>query len=180
MKKVIWLLLGLIFTNLVMQRVAYAQDDSRFLDIIGLFVAIILTINISLEIGTLAIIKGTLFFRNKDKSKISKLEPLLLNADKISIVLLIGLQILGHVLSYNYQSNLLINRGLNTETVIIDKQWDYNKGSSGYRVYYTYRYKNKIYKHDSANDSLNIGDIIIVRFLADNPDNHMIMKKNHR
>ncbi len=96
------------------------------------------------------------------------------------LVLLVFIQVYGFVHFNKYQANELEIKGIETEAIVFNKKWERRgKGnwSTGHYIYYYFRYQGKVYRHSQIHDSTNTNDTIIIKFLPENPNNHVLLRK---
>jgi hypothetical protein len=96
----------------------------------------------------------------------------------IILLLLIGLHVGGYIYFVKYQDKMLLERGIITKTIVINKKLENRERNGKLKnyIYYNYLYNGKTYKHNSENDFFEIGDTIIIKLLPENPDNHIIIE----
>lgn len=179
MKKTILYFIGLVAGNFLVVKFAFAQDDTRFLDIFGVVVGLFCIFPFSAKLAGL-ILKRDFSFSDiasersmRDKSNI---KPAYITL--IILIILIGLHIGGYKCFFAYQDELLAKNGIPAKAVITNKKWEFRGKNlhSEYFIYYEYKHNGKLYKHNIANQIKEIGDTITVKFLPNNPDNHSVIQ----
>jgi hypothetical protein len=180
MTKIILSSLGLIIGNILLAKFSFSPgNDTGYLANIGWMTIIVSLFLFSTGIASVVTKKKVslsdftlnTLTNNREIYKTFKITFLL-------FILIAGLHILGYFQFYKYQKERLKDNGICIETIIKDKKWQHiYKSDYGQFVYYTFYFNGKTYNRSEENDSLNIGDTIIVKFLPDNPDNRIIFKK---
>lgn len=179
MKKAILYFILLVIGNYLCIKYAFAQDNTRFIGLLGFLIGLISLFNFSAKFAGLFINRDFSFSEltstNSSKDK-SLNKPAFITL--AMLVLLIGIHIWGYIGFFKYQNELLDKNGISTKAVITDKKWEKRGKNSPaeYYVYYEYKYHGKIFRHSYPNELKEIGDTLFVKFLPKNPDNHNVIQ----
>jgi hypothetical protein len=94
------------------------------------------------------------------------------------LIFITGIHIGGYWNYFKNEDQDLSNKGIYTPAIVTDKKMEArSKRLPGCYIYYFYKYDGLIYKHSCLNDTLQIGDTIVVKFSPNNPDHHIILNK---
>eukprot|EP01029_Cantina_marsupialis_P030794 TRINITY_DN846_c0_g2_i1.p1 TRINITY_DN846_c0_g2~~TRINITY_DN846_c0_g2_i1.p1 ORF type:complete len:210 (-),score=1.06 TRINITY_DN846_c0_g2_i1:740-1369(-) len=174
---IIFLLIG----NALCAEFFFHQSSLRYLALIGFLIICVEVFIVPFQVSRLFTNKNFSFFEIESKKHQNDEE--IKKAEKIMAALLI-LIVAIHIYSFRSfkkdQKNELEVNGKETEAIVIDKQWESRgKGSwsKGYYIYYKFNYMNRSFEHSQIHDSININDTILIRFLPNNPNNHVILRK---
>jgi hypothetical protein len=181
MKKVIQYLIFIIVGNFLCFKFAFIEDNYRFVALFGFLLIFYSVLQLPSKITDLLCKRESSYtiLINNDKSdkKINKIGITWL----VSFILIVGMQACGFIYFFKNQEKLLLEKGVEITTIVVDKKLE-NRNRGGqvadykYYIYYNYLYNGKFHKHSEANDNFEIGDTIKVKLLPEQPDNHIIIE----
>lgn len=94
------------------------------------------------------------------------------------LLMLLAFHILGYYAYFKSEKDNLSRSGIYAGAVVTHKRLESRSDNLyKYYIYYSYKYNGKIYFHNCQNNSIEVGDTIIVKFSPENPDHHIIMEK---
>ena len=112
------------------------------------------------------------FVRNKqEKNARYQLSKLFL------LLVLISIPIITLLVYSSYSKKLLSKSSLYSKAIVQNIKWVSTRSGGEYRVFYFYSIDDKVYYHNAKNVFWKVGDTILVRYCASNPDNHEIIMK---
>lgn len=180
MKKTLIYLSLLILGNFLCTKFAFAQDDTRFIALFGFLIGMFSLYQFPAKLAG---------FLSKREFSLSELQSENAKNDKslhkpliiwlTGLVMLIALHVWGYINFFRFQNELLEKNGVYAKAITFDKKWESRSKneSARYYIYYSYKFGNKIYEHSYSNDTIEIGDTLILKVLPDNPDNHIVVRK---
>jgi hypothetical protein len=179
MKKVILYFTLLVVGNYLCIKFAFAQDNSRFIGLLGFLIGMISLFNFSAKFAGLFINRDFSFseLNSANSTNYKSLnKPALITLTML--IFLVGIHVWGYIGFFKYQDELLEKNGIEALAIITDKKWEKRGKNSPaeYYVYYEYKYQGKKFRHSSPNELKEIGDTLFVKLLPDNPDNHTVIK----
>lgn len=183
MKEVVIYLVLIIVANFLCLKFAFAQDNTRFFALAGFLIGIYFMFQFSFKVGGLLSNRDfsySMLFSESAKNDKTLNKPAFIFL--ATLVFIIGLHIWGYIEFFKSQDDLLNKKGILTKAITVDKKWEKkDRGSSfKYYIYYAYEENGKIYSHSQPNDTIEVGDTIIVKILPKNPDNHLIIGKQNQ
>lgn len=184
MLKKLVLYLGLIICgNILLVHTFYSQNEERFIALASFLLLAYLLFKISALLSSLFIsrwVNSAVKKSDKLRDKKARGMKSVMHYSFLTIfLLLLGGHVFGYIQYSKYQDQKLDREGIFAITTIKDQEWKAGSKNSkpGYWVYYDYQYEGRIYARSQKNDTLQLGDTIVVKFLKENPNNHIIYKK---
>lgn len=180
MKKTLIYLSLLILGNFLCAKFAFAQDDTRFIALFGFLIGMFSLYQFPAKLAG---------FLSKREFSLSELQSENAKNDKslhkpliiwlTGLVMLIALHVWGYINFFRFQNELLEKNGVYAKAITFDKKWESRSKNESARlyIYYSYKFGNKFYEHSYSNDTIEIGDTLIIKILPDNPDNHKVVRK---
>jgi hypothetical protein len=179
MRKIIQYSLFIILGNFLCFKFAFTQDNYRFIALFG-FLLIFYSITFQLPFLIAEILSKRKFSYtiaiNSDKSDKQLNKPGIIWL--VCFVLLAGIQICSYMYFFGNQENLLLEKGVEVTTIVVDKKFERRgrRATSKHYIYYNYQFNGKTYKHSVENDNFEINDTIKIKLLPEKPDNHIVIE----
>lgn len=179
MKKTIYYFLAIVIGNILFLKFYFTQDIFKTLAFAGILAVAYAIPKFSTSLSCLFMQRdfSEREMNAKDPIEIKKLNRLTW-ITAVVLILLVGFHAWGYWNYMKYQNEDLSHKGIYTPAIVTDKKLETkSKHINGYYIYYTYRYNGLYYKHNCLNDTLEVGDTIVIKFSPNNPDHHIIMDK---
>lgn len=179
-RKAITYFVILIICNLLCMKLSFVTDKKRFIEIIAFLVGLYSLFQLSAKLSGILTHRYFSFWDITSEVALKKDSQLAKGAGLAILFLLLffGIHFFGYRQYFKYQKEQLEENGVNVKTIVTKKIWDKRGKNSPaqHYIYYTYRYKNKVYHQNSASELYEAGDTIKIKLLPDNPDNHRIIE----
>lgn len=178
MKKTVYCFIAIVFANILLFRFYFTQDIYRIIAFIALLVLVYIIPKFSACLARLIVERYFsnygIHLENPQQNQSIKLKTTFIAA---LALLLIGIfHAWGYYTYFQSEKENLSKKGIYTAAVVTDKRLEKrSKNNYDYFIYYSYKYNGKIYFHNCRNNTIEVGDTIIVKFSPDNPDHHLIM-----